>query len=43
MVSDSPMPTFLGRKVIGAKIKQENKEIKNRKRYPKYQGQLSVM
>ena len=32
------MTRLLGRKEIGHKLREENKTIKNRKRYPKYWG-----
>ena len=32
----------LGRKVIGQKLREENKEVKKRKRYPKYRPQSEV-
>ena len=36
------MPKLLGRKVIGEKSKEGNKDNKNRKRYLKYWGQVKV-
>ena len=43
LVPDSPIVKLLGRKAIGKKLREENKDIKNGKRYPKYWGQAKVM
>ena len=36
LASDAPIVKHLGRKAMGQKLRKENKEINNRKRYPKY-------
>ena len=42
LVPDAPMVKLLGRKAISQKLRDENKEIKNGKRFPKYWGQAKV-
>ena len=39
---DASMVKPLGRKAIGQKVREENKEIKNGKRYAKYWGQAEI-
>ena len=38
LVPDTPMVKPLGRKAIRQKLREENNEIKNGKRFPKYWG-----
>lgn len=42
LVSDTPMVKLLGRKAIGQKLREENGDMKNRKRFPKYWRQAKV-
>ena len=42
LAPDAPMVKPLGRKAIGQKLIEENKEIKNGKKYWKYWGQSKV-
>lgn len=42
LVPDTPMVKLVGRKAIGQKLREDNKEIKSRKRYLKYWGEAKV-
>ena len=42
LVLDIPMVKQLERKAIGQKLRKENKEVKNRKRYSRYWRQVKV-
>ena len=42
LVPDAPMAKPLGRKAISQKLREENRDIKNGKRFPKYWGQANV-